>query len=345
MSQNIEQQLEEVLTNKATKRALLSQSLFMFLRLNLKHYFGRGIPLFQEDMIRNLENRKINTLLITSFIGGGKTTIVSILYLLWEAFRTDEKKVIVHVSRTKDEAQELALRVQHEILWNDNLAETYGEPDRKLMTRKKISLPKVNTMIYFTHLKDEQFNYGNANILIVDDAFSKEGIHVKDKEERERLIDIANFKTYERTVVTGSIHRRQGAMAGLMLCKIDGRKLYYPIVDDVGVPLWPERYGTAQITNMRDKISDGTWTKSYLLDVRSVHYYHYWLADRNNTWRQGMEKREKFLGYNKGWFKDELYFEKEITLGKHKFTSPKYGTTNVFMKEGETLPNAYEWSS
>ncbi len=342
MTENTEEILTEILSNRTTKRYLLSESFFVFIRLYLKHYFRLGIPLFQEDMIRHLENRKIPALVVTSFIGGGKSTIISMAYLLWEALRTNEKKVIVHVSRTRDDANDLALRIQRELLWNDGIADTYGEADKKLMTRRKIELPKVNTVMYFTHLYDEQFNYDIANVLIVDDAFSSEKYARNTKEEFELLRKMIHGRDYVRVVVSSSVHQREGVMARLLLIKKFGKKLSYPIVDDTGQILWEKKYSKENIDEIRKTVGENQWHKSYLLDLRTVRYMHYWMADRGHNWSTFKDAKEK-KAYHEKWYKNTVFFDKNITLGKYKFTSPKFGQTNVFRKQGEEASKDDNW--
>ena len=342
MSQNTEEILTEILSNRTTKRYLLSESFFVFIRLYLKHYFRLGIPLFQEDMIRHLENRKISALVVTSFIGGGKTTIISMAYLLWEAFRTSEKKIIVHVSRTRDDANDLALRIQRELLWNNGIADTYGECDKKLMTRRKIELPKVNTVTYFTHLYDEQFNYDIANVLIIDDAFSKERYTRNAKEEFELLRKMIEGRDYDRVIVSSSMYNREGVMSRLLLTKKFGKKLSYPIVDDSGQILWEEKFSKEKIQNIRNTVGENQWHKSYLLDLRTVRYMHYWMADRGHNWSHFKNAKEK-KAYHEKWYKNTMFFDKNIVLGKYKFSSPKFGQTHVFRQKGEVATNDDNW--
>jgi hypothetical protein len=336
MKQPIEEVLEEILSNKTPKRYLLSKSFFMFIHLYLKHYFHLGIPILQEDMIRNLENRKIKSLLVTSFIGGGKTTVISIAYLLWEAFRTPKRKVILHISKDRDEAFALSAIIKEELLNNEALVETFGEPNKKLMTRRKIILPKVNTTIIFSYLRAGQMNYTKPDILIIDDAFERKSYdNVKD--ETNILEKILNRFVYTRVVVTSSIYNRESVMFNLFSSNMfPSKKLSYPIYDDSGQCLWEKKFSKEKLTEIRASVGEDAWHKSYLVDLRIVLKYHYWQEDVDDNWEPHKDEKSKQAYIDKN-FKNTLYFDRTTTLGKYTFSTPKFGHTHIFAKKGEEV--------
>ncbi len=85
---------------------LAKKDLYWFFHLYFGHYIEFETADFQREIFQKVADNSIEHLVIVAFRGSGKSTIVSMAFPLWAMIGAMQKKYIVIVSQTQQQAQQ-----------------------------------------------------------------------------------------------------------------------------------------------------------------------------------------------------------------------------------------------
>lgn len=244
------------------------------------------------------ENFSLGHLVIPAFRDSGKSTILSLSYVLWCVMGKPGLKCIVIVAKTQEQAKLYMKHITDELEKNGVLRGDLGPFKAADVWRSNIIiLTKYNAMIQV--VSSEQSIRGirhgsfRPQLIICDDLEDTQS--VKTQESRDKLYEWFKNDLYPsreqegRIVVSGAILHKDSLISRLKkeieLGDFKGIYRQYPILGRDGKPLWPGKYpDMAAIEKLRKEIGDdAAWNQEYMLvptlkesaivKERDIHYY------------------------------------------------------------------------
>ncbi len=291
--------IAKVITDPATRVAVSRQSHLWFLALYLPHHIFFEIADFQKEIFTLTQDKSKELTVITSFRSSGKTTIIAQSFPIWAIIGMLEKKYVIIISRTADQAKGIFKNIKTELETNELLKADLGPFYEESEEWKSYSLVLTKYGARITAVSSEQSIRGTKHgarrpdLIILDDI---EGINsVKTRESRDNtyrwykgdIVPLGDQGT--QIYIIGSLLHRDSF---IMRCKkdiIEGRMtgIYkeYPLVNEQGKIMWPGKYpNIAAIEKLRKRIGDETHfqreynlkplaEESAIIKPEWIHYY------------------------------------------------------------------------
>lgn len=291
----------KIAADRELRRQIAYESHYMFFVIYFPNHLKFPMAEFQKEILRITEDRHNRLALIVAFRGGAKSTLSTFSYPLWAILGVQQKKFILIICQTQAQARYHMANLKHDLEHNALLKSDMG-PFREESGNGEWALSSLvfkNTGARITIASVDQSIRGirhrehRPDVIILDDI---EDIHsVKTFEGRNKVAE-----WYAREVVPlGDIGTRiiilanvlhQDSFVMRLKQKIDNKELrgtykWFPLLDDNGVCLWPEKFDTPEkIEALRQSVTDeAAWQQEYLLrpiaDLTQVvhpswiHYY------------------------------------------------------------------------
>jgi len=298
-SKEIDAIVEKASQDRDFRLELVEKSFFWFIHIYFPNYLSYPMAEFHKEMIGIME-KESNTVVFTAFRGSGKSTIVSLAYVVWAMTGTKNKRFIILLSHTEKQAETLMYSIkqtleENELLKNDlgPFQETAGEWKISSLIFKnydaRIMAGSVNESIRGLRYKEKR-----PDLIICDDVETLETVNTEEGKEKtiiwyDRVITplgdegtsivvLGTIMSTGALILTLKERIQQGLLNGVF------RK--YPIVDDNNNPLWSSRWADYQAMEGFRKnkgIVELTWQTEYLLNewvnedqvikLEDIHYY------------------------------------------------------------------------
>jgi phage terminase large subunit-like protein len=274
--------VDKALVDADFRKELVTNSFYWFLHIYFPDYLEHPSADFHKEMIEILQNLR-TTFVCSAFRGSGKSTVVTLAYVLWSMLGTKSKKYIVICSNTARQTEILMHSIKnvlelHPLLKNDlgPFSETaeqwnissliFTDYDAKIMG---IS---VNESIRGIKHKNRR-----PDLIILDDVETLDT--ARNEDNRDKLLtwfdrDITPLGA-EKTnmVVIGTIMTAESLIDTLKTRiesgYLNGTFRKYPIITEDDQILWSSRWpDMASIEEFRKNagIVNRTWETEYLLN-------------------------------------------------------------------------------
>lgn len=271
----------------------------MFFGIYFGHYAKYRTADFQKEMFAITEDETIKNAVIVAFRGSAKSTIMSLSYPIWSILGKQEKKFVLLLSQTQNQARQLMSNLKQELESNALLRQDLGpfqEPDDEWRFAS-IVLPKYNARI--TAVSTEQSIRGirhgvhRPDLIICDDIEDLNS--VKTRGGRNKI-----YRWFSGDVVPAGDENTRVIVIGNLLHEdsmimrlkenienksLDGVFRNYPIFLDNKTISWPGKFPSMEkINSLKRNIGDErAWQREYLLRIVSeedqvvypewIHYY------------------------------------------------------------------------
>lgn len=276
-----ENYLQKIWDNKRVRQRLASESPFWFSLLYLRHHFGYPLAPFHMEMFHLIEEPEYDLVVVMAFRESGKSTILNLVNILWSALGKPQKKFVIIISKTQEQAKNLFLNVKAELENNELLKNDFGPFIESQDDMKRMSLELVYHGSKIMSVHSEQsirgLKYGpyRPDLIIADDL---EDSSVLSRKERELLYDrfskeiIPLGSRETRVFILGNLLSEDSFMMRLKediaQDKLKGIFRFYPLLDDNNRILWQEKFKDMNdIKKLRAKFSSKTWRREYLLTL------------------------------------------------------------------------------
>lgn len=266
-------------SQRKVRIGLVGNSFFWFFHLYFSHYITFPTAAFQKEIISAASDESIEHLVVMAFRGSGKSTIISTALPLWAATGQLQKKYILIVSQTQNQAQQHLKNIVQEIETNSLLRKDMWpynaeENETGIMS---IELPRFGAKIIAVSREQgvRGLRHGphRPDLIIADDV--EDSNSVKTKESRQKTYDwftgeLLPLGTDSTKFVTvGNLLHEDSLLMRLkknFKNNPDSMFLEFPICSD-NVSTWPERYPTMEaIEKLRRRIGNRvTWEREYML--------------------------------------------------------------------------------
>ena len=262
----------------------------MFFYIYFSHYVKYATAPFQKEMFNLLEDEAHQTLVFVAFRGSGKSTIVTMAYVLWSILGVQQMKFIVICSQTEQKARQHLVNIKNELLLNALLKMDLGpfeEEKNSLGNATALIIKKLNVKIMISSIEQSirgmRHGEHRPDLIILDDIEDIDS--VKTREGRNKAFDwltgevIPAGSEKTRIIAIGNLLHEDSVLKRLQR-KIEGnefthlKSVYreYPIVNENNIPLWPAKYPTPESieTERQKTMSEVAWYREYMLKIVST---------------------------------------------------------------------------
>lgn len=271
--------------DRKVRTAITKESFSYFFHFYYAHYVKYATADFQKEIIHLIEMSDRDNLFVVAFRGSGKSTMVTTAYPIWAILGKQQKRFVVIFCQTQAQAKQHMMNLRRELEDNELLKNDLGPFKEDSDEWGSQSLVFKNTDARITVASSEQSIRGirhhehRPDLIICDDV--EDITSTKTREGRNKtyqwlkgeVIPAGDKNT--RLIVVGNLLHEDSLLMRLkediVNDKIDGKFLFFPLINDKEECLWPGKYPTQQdINNERRKIgNDISWQREYLLNIVS----------------------------------------------------------------------------
>lgn len=275
---------QQIKASRNVRMEMARKDLYWFFHLYFGHYIEYATADFQREIFQMVSSEDIEHLVIVAFRGSGKSTIVSMAYPIWAMIGTMQKKYVVIVSQTQQQAQQHLRNLRAEIESNELFRNDFGnlEEESNEWGISALTMPQLGSKIIA--VSREQGVRGlrsgpyRPDLVISDDV--EDTNSVKTREGRNKtyewftseILPIGSQKT--KFVTIGNLLHEDSLLMrlkdGFTAGTHTGSFKEYPIDKD-GMSLWPGAYPDMDaIERQRKRIGNRVaWEREYRLKIIS----------------------------------------------------------------------------
>ena len=293
--------------DQAIRREITKHSHLLFFNIYMSHFVKCEMAPFHQDLFAITEDEGIRFAAITAFRESAKSTIMTLSYSLWSILGVQQKKFVVILSQTKDQASQHFKDLKHELETNSLLKADLGPFKEDEWNSRTVVIPRYNARI--TVASAEQSIRGmkhgphRPQIIIADDC--EDTLSVKTLESRDNTY---NWFTKEilplgsrdtKIIVIGNLLHEDSLLMRLKKGIASGTRsgIYreYPLINEDGQCLWPGLYPTQEAIEQKrlDIGNKFSWSQEFLLkpldnkeaivQENMLHYYRELPKDNDSS--------------------------------------------------------------
>lgn len=292
------------MSDRAARVALAKQSHYYFFHIYLSHYVKFKTAKFHQDIFAITEDEASKLDVVVAFRGSGKSTIMSLSYVMWALLGRQEKKFVLLLSQTQNQARQLLAHIKFELennllLINDFGARNLGigewSQDSITMGKHQARVMAASAEQSVRGLRHLQYR---PDLIIADDV--EDGNSTRSRDGRNKTYSwfkgeiIPAGDTHTKIVVIGNLLHEDSLLMRLKQAieagKQTGRYHHIPLMRCGSVKnnkrycslAWPGKYPNLNsIKSLERRVSDHViWKREYMLELvpsfdQVIH--HSWL--------------------------------------------------------------------
>lgn len=281
--QRVEEILQNMAADKKIRHAVIKRSFLWFFIYYFSHLMVYSLADFQREIIFTAENSRIRNVAVAAFRNSAKSTIITLAFAIWSILGRHQRKYILIVSKTQDQAQEHLLRIRRALESNERLTRDLGPFQEERIGQWNLSslyIPKFRAKIKAISLEEGIRGTVSDNdrpqVVIFDDVEDLDSVRTQESRDtaNRRIFGdiIPAAATGARLFFVGNIMHPDGIF-NRVSASIDagasGKILHVPIHDEHDNPAWPEKFPTKAAIDEERKnqlMTDwNLWAIEYLL--------------------------------------------------------------------------------
>lgn len=297
-NQNFKKITEDIIRDKKLRRAISRKSHFWFFHIYGNEYIKYETAPFQKEMLALTEDESIKNLIVVAFRGSAKSTIMTMSYPIWSILGEQQKKFVLIVSQTQQQAKQHLANIKREFETNEMLREELG-PFRQEdeWSTSSLILPKFGAkiMAVSTEQSIRGIKYGphRPQLIICDDVEDMNSVRTFESREKTykwftgEVLPLGDKDT--KIITVGNLLHKDSLVMRLKN-NLDNNKLeavfkVYPIVDSDENILWSGKFQSREdLEKLKKETGDEvSWQREYMLRIISdegqlikenwLHYY------------------------------------------------------------------------
>lgn len=276
--------IDRMLRDRQVRTAIVRQSHLFFFNFYFPHYIKYPTAPFQREFFSLTERDELRKIFIVAFRGSSKSSIFTMSYSVWAILGRQEKKFVLILCQTRQQAKQHMMNLRREIesdsLLKNDLGPFKEEGDGE-WSSVSLVFPRFNARI--TAASSEQsirglrHNQYRPDLIIADDL--EDMASVKTREGRQKTYEwftgevIPAGDKDTRIIAVGNLLHEDSLLMRLkqdiVEKRIDGIFKSYPLVNDKNEVLWPGKYPTPEaIVEEQRKIGNNVaYEREYLLHI------------------------------------------------------------------------------
>ncbi len=271
----------EIVSDPETRVALTTRSHYYFFYIYFSGYIQHDIAPFQKQMFAITEDNGVPLTVIVSFRNSGKSTLITMSYVLWAILGIQKKRFICIISQTQEQARthfrSLKKELENNTLLRDDLGPFREEEEWNSST---LVLTKYNARIMIAS-RDQSFRgvrhrEVRPDLIICDDIEDINSVRTKEGRDHtynwfnSEVVPLGDLGT--KIVVVGNKLHKDSLIKRLEdeIIGGDRKGIYreYPVIKSNGKILWPGKYPNQEaIDELKAKTSYLSWNREYLLRI------------------------------------------------------------------------------
>jgi phage terminase large subunit-like protein len=281
---NNKKQIEKIIKKQVTRVEVTKKSHLWFFHTYLSDYVQHPIADLHKEMFAITEDKSVRLAVLCSFRGSGKSTLMSLSYPIWAILGKQQRKFIVLISQTAEQARSHFRNLRKELETNELLKRDLG-PFQEMDEWNNCSLviPRYNAKIIAVS-KEQSFRgirHGRyrPDLIVADDIENSDS--VKTQESRDatykwftsEVLPLGDKNT--KIIIAANLLHQDSLVMRLKNEIEDGRRTgifrKYPLLDeDNGNKIaWEGKYPDMQAIE-EEKLKVGNiyaWCREYLLRI------------------------------------------------------------------------------
>lgn len=281
-SQDLQKMTEDIIKDKQLRRAISQKSHFWFFHIYCNEYIKHETAPFQKEMLTLTEDDNIKNLIIVAFRGSAKSTIMTMSYPIWSIIGKQQKKFVLILSQTQQQARQHLANIKREFEANEMLKEELG-PFRQEdeWSTSSLILPNFGAKIMAASAEQSirgiKFGPHRPQLIICDDVEDMNS--VKTYEGREKTYkwftgEVLPLGDKDTKIITVGNLLHKDSLVMRLKDNINNNKLEatfkaYPIIDNDSKALWSGKFiNQADIEKLKREIGDEvSWQREYMLRI------------------------------------------------------------------------------
>jgi predicted phage terminase large subunit-like protein len=283
LNEEEERILEQMLHNRSFRLAMVRKSHFWFFHYYFRDYIKYRTADFQKDIFALTENPLFQNILITAFRGSGKSTLITLSYVIWAILGEQQKKYVIILGQTHSKSQIHLAAIKYVFETNPLLRQDLGpfKEENNQWGALSLILPqygaKISTGSVEQSIRGVRHNQHRPDLIICDDLEDMDS--VRTQENRDRLFNWVTGDVLPagdintRIVFIGTPLHEDSLLRRLERIFESGSNRSvvrrYPILDVNGNSLWAGKFATPEdVQAERDKcLNELSWQREYMLRI------------------------------------------------------------------------------
>lgn len=246
------------------RKEIVTKSFYWFFHYYFFSHVKYETAEFQKEIFNLAQNGGSDTLVVMAFRGSGKTTIITQAFVIWSIIGVLEKKYVVILTQTMEQARALLINIRYELENNPLLRLDLGPFKEEAGEWRSSSLvlnkygAKINVSSIEQGIRGTKYGANRPDLIIADDL---EDINsVRTRESRDKIYtwlmgDIMHLGDRNtKIIIVGNLLHQDSVMMRLKNAieegKIKGTYRQYPAIylDNEGneYSMWPGKYPTVE---------------------------------------------------------------------------------------------------
>jgi len=274
--------IDQIIKDKKVRIKITRESHPLFFGIYLPHYITHPSATFHDEIFAITENTGIRNTVVVAFRGSGKSTIMTLSYPLWSILGKQQKKFILILGHTMNQARMYMKNIKEELETNELLRSDLGpfREDNEWQV-SSIIIPNHNARItcasYEQGIRGIRHRQYRPDLIICDDVENLES--VKTMEGRNKVYQwltgevIPAGDQNTKLIIVGNLLHEDSLIMRLKKNieedNFDGIFRAFPLIDNDGQIAWPGKYPTPEdIEIEKRKVgSDPAWQREYMLKI------------------------------------------------------------------------------
>lgn len=279
------EELEELKKNRKVRRTLAKKSHYWFFSIYLGDYIDYSFAPFHHEMFSVSEDPKLSLAVIVAFRGSGKSTLFSLSYPIWSIIGAQQKKFVLILGQTHNQARQHLTNIKRELETNQLLKADIGPfqeySDEWGATSIVLSDYDAKIAIASTEQSIRGIRHGKyrPDLVICDDVEDLQS--VKTKEGRDKIFNWLTGEVmpigdrYTKTIIIGNLLHEDCLLMRLKNTidqeRLAGKFYVYPLLTEDNQITWHGKFPD-MVSIEKQKVSiasDTAWYREYLLKIIS----------------------------------------------------------------------------
>lgn len=302
--------IDKLIDDTLARQQAVRESHQLFFSVYFHEYVKYPSAPFHKDFFHITEDTETPLSVVLAFRGCGKSTILSTSYPIWSIIGKQQKKFILLTARTQTQANLALKNVKRELELNGLLAQDLGPFHEETNEWNVNSIviddydARIMAVSVDQSIRGIRHGYSRPDLIICDDLETVES--AKTREGREKLerwftseISPIGEIGVTKTIVIGNLVHSDCLVMRLKeqieMDNLDGTYHEYPLLNEKGMCLWPQKYTPDLIKQERAKmLNEEAWCREYLLKIvpgasniirpEWIQYYDEIPDDRSTYW-------------------------------------------------------------
>lgn len=304
-------ELQEIRESRPVRRRLAKNSHLWFFSIYLSRYMKYGFAPFHYQIFHITENEDLKIAVLVAFRGSGKSTLMTLSYVLWSILGKQKRKFVLILSQTQNQARLHLTNIKNELENNELLKADIGPfeevSDEWGANSIVLSYHNARIMVASSEQSIRGIRHGEnrPDLVICDDI--EDLASVKNKDGRDKTYNWFSGEVLpigdkeSKIVIVGNLLHEDSLLMRLKNSiengSLNAKFFAYPLLDDKDTIAWHAKFkNMEQIEELKKKqVSDSAWYREYLLRIISdtdrlvhpewIHYYDELPSEKNNNFR------------------------------------------------------------